>query len=655
MKRKYFSMAISIIASSFILGCGGGSSDEYKDNTSSNTSLYKLQPQSGTQSYLFYGDVNFKSLGSLNNVRVFDPKNPRSVLVENNDTSDYRYSVINTKLSYNKKDQSYSDLHLDSLSYISNNTAYMVSMIKSDKQPVAKTYSKLGHISDADFEKIDYLGSRWYLTAHDDDANKTVMITPDMSIDDSPLNFENKTLLSVTFPDYGDSIDGYLVYDNSEKAVQKCSLDMSSCDHIDVNISSSRNFEGDLQGTTYSAFVIEDEAKLFRVNKADKSVKQIDLGNVKILDGHGTTDLFGESFYFIGEDHNLYRANMLDEKITKITQNPDERIERIRGYTDDYVIFGSDTLLMAAKKDGSSPKPILLAETTKTAGYKYVKDYGIGNQYLYVTYNIDTKTNDTYYKACIFDNANIECKDNSFWAGATVKKDGKRDFKSNFTYTPYAYIRVDDTDNFGGGTLKAIDPAHPFDDGISMGKIDSYNFQTFLTNSRYKDETIDSDGGVVFYAKNDQTFHIDAFYFNLLQENSLVQLTDTDPFPDVINGRDHCHGRVCMICHNLAGGKIYKDTKGSRSAYGYRVKIELEDKTTFLADIAKGKGENFSFPIKKLTKNFKAYVVVDENGTVVNSSAGYYHEGVEAANCNFCHGRYGNTRYEAPGAISITR
>ncbi len=62
-----------------------------------------------------------------------------------------------------------------------------------------------------------------------------------------------------------------------------------------------------------------------------------------------------------------------------------------------------------------------------------------------------------------------------------------------------------------------------------MGTVPNYNFQTFLTNSSYLEETIDSEGGVVFYAKNDTNYHVDSFYINLLKENSLKQLTNTDP------------------------------------------------------------------------------------------------------------------------------
>jgi len=63
----------------------------------------------------------------------------------------------------------------------------------------------------------------------------------------------------------------------------------------------------------------------------------------------------------------------------------------------------------------------------------------------------------------------IECRDNSFWAGATASKYGKLSFDANYPYEPYAFVRVDNTDSFGGGTLKAIDPKTPFRRWSSYG------------------------------------------------------------------------------------------------------------------------------------------------------------------------------------------
>jgi len=68
--------------------------------------------------------------------------------------------------------------------------------------------------------------------------------------------------------------------------------------------------------------------------------------------------------------------------VTQITKSSDDRLERIRSYTDNWVIFGSDTILMASKKDGSSGEPIIVAETTQTKGYKYVTKYGLSDNFI---------------------------------------------------------------------------------------------------------------------------------------------------------------------------------------------------------------------------------------------------------------------------------
>ncbi len=646
MQKKF--LTLSVIAAGLVLfaGCGGGgNSDDLTNNTTKT--LYKLSPQTGTQNYLFYGETNPESLGSLNNVRVIDSANPGKVLIENNNTSDVRSPVVTTHLEYNTTNNTYSNFFVDTLGYVSNGTAYVVNMKKGENAPVQIQNSSAVHLSNPSYTEINYLGMHQYLIAHDDDANQTVLITPDMAANNAPIIFGDKELLSLTYAAYGDAPNGYLVYDNTAKEVQKCTQDMTSCTKIDFGVNvGSRDFEDDLAGTTYSIFIIDDT--FYRLDKANNNIEKVDFNQTTI----DRTYIQGTDLYVVGDDHNIYRINMLTKAINKVTPEADDRIERIRAWTDNYIIYGSDTLFLAAKKDGTSKEPVKLAETTKTSGYKYVKEYGIGNEFLLQLYSIDTKTNDTRYKACIFNDGNISCKNDAFWVGVALKKEGKLDLKSSINYEPYAYIRVDDTDNFGGGTLKAIDPAHPLDDGIAMGKAPNYNFQTFLTNSssRYLNAIVDDNGGVVFYAKNDTNFHVDAFYMNLLQENSLIQLTNTDPFPGVNTGRDHCHGRHCMICHNFAGGKIYTEINSTKSAYGYRVRLDFEDGRQLLADIAKGKGENFSLPLKDLTGNFNP-VVIDQNGTIVNESDGYYHEGVEYANCNYCHARYGKMKYGAPGVI----
>ena len=644
-KKKYLVLSMVTTGLLFFTGCGDGGSDSGEKQTT----LYKLSPQSNaTRGYLFYGETNPKGLGSLSNITVFDPAQPTQRVIENNNTSVIRYPVLSTSMEYNASDMSYKNFHISTLSYASGTKAYVINM-QDKSQSKAVQNSSATNLSKFSYTKVDYIGTHQYLSALDIDRNQTVLITPDMNATTDPILLGNKKLLSVTYPSYGKAIDGYLVYDNSLKQVQKCSLEMDSC--IDLLEAGSRDFEGDIANSVYSAFLIN--GTVFKLNKNNGTKSEVFLEGKVIATGHGTTSFQGSDFYFIATDGNLYRVDLNNEKVVKITAKKDERLERIRGFTDKWVIYGSDTILLASKKDGSTSEPILLAETTKTKGYKYVTNFGVGNKYLFVRYSIDIKSGDTTYSACIFDDGETECKQNSFWASIVAKSDGKIDFNAQYPYTPYAYVRVDDTDDFGGGVLKAIDPNHPLDDGIAMGKVENYNFQTFLSNYRYFTQMIDSDGGIVLFAKNDINFHVDAFYMNLHKENSLIQLTNTNPGENIHKGRDHCHGRHCMICHNFAGGKIYKDLNGTKSAYGYRVRLDFEDGTTLLADISKGKGENFSMPIKKITGNFKANIL-DSNNTVIKSSVQYYHEGRAFANCNYCHARYGNTRYDAPGAIAIS-
>ena len=649
MKQKLYTAISAAIITTIITGCGGSSGYE---NPGDSAKVYKLDKQNGTQNYLFYGATNHKGLGSLQSVTVIDQN--QTTYVDVNDTSDIRYPVLSTKCTYNASGATYSDLYVDRLSYVSEGKAYSISMKKIEGEaPIAVQNSNANKLSDVAYEDISYLGITQYLTAHNDETNETVLITPDMEASDAAIAIGDRKFLTVTYPSFGAPVDGYLFYDNTEKEVQKCSLDMQSCNAVVGLSAGSRDFEGDIAGTTYSVFFTGEG--LFRVDKRNGTVEEIGLDGHAVASGHGTTSLKGDSFYFIADDHRLYRANIKTKAVSQVTPKQDEQIERIKAITTKWVVYGSDTVLKVSKKDGSSADPIVLVENTKTKGYKYVT-VGVGDRFFFVPYSVDEESGDTNYKACVADGdtAAVECKEHAFWAGFALKKSGKLNFESSTIYAPYALVRVDDTDNYGGGTLKAIDPDHPMDDGIAMGSVEKYNFQTFLSSSRYSDMMIDGDGGLILYAKNDTNFHVDAFYMNLLKKDSLTQLTDTDPQPDVVSGRDHCHGRHCMICHNLAGGKIYKDTNGTKSAYGYKIRLDFEDGTQTLADIAKGKGENFSTSLKNLAGHggFKANVLNAE-GTVVNHSAGYYHEGVAYANCNYCHARYGQTRFDAPGAIKI--
>ncbi|SFV59475.1 hypothetical protein MNB_SV-14-609 [hydrothermal vent metagenome] len=74
-----------------------------------------------------------------------------------------------------------------------------------------------------------------------------------------------------------------------------------------------------------------------------------------------------------------------------------------------------------------------------------------------------------------------------------------------------------------------------------------------------------------------------------------------------------------------------------------------------MAKVRKGMGENFNTPLANLVgKNFTTFVV-DENQTVVNKSNEFSHRGAEYFNCNFCHARNGNLKYDAPNVITIEK
>jgi len=658
MRKDLIKLSTALLTAATLVGCGGGSSDvDRTDTTSSSDSgdtiIHRLAPQNGTQSELFYGNSKHNALGSLSNSRVIDSGDSSKVLVSR-DSIDVRYPGINTSLTYGENG-SYSDLYTQSISYVSESKPYIVSMAKGSGTEAAN--SSVGTLNAFSYQKINYLGAKQYLTATDGAGNQ-FLITPEMGTSDAPLAFDHKTLETV-------AANGYIVIHDADdnksttNELQKCNLDMSSCTKI-ADIGATTKYShgrpyaaydmtllGDILGTTDSIYL--SEKKIFKLNKADGTVAQTGI----VTADSGSHSLSGNEIFYL-EGDNIYKST-LDGAVTQISS--DGKATGIKAFTDDMVIYGGDDYMYAVAKNGSlKDAAIELLVTTKTRGQKYPFDLGIGKQYLYTTYSVDAATGKTTYNACKLEDGKKECKEDSYWSAVTAAKDGTLNFESTYIYTPYAYIRVDATDNYGGGKVKAIDPKYPLEDGITMGSIKTYNFQTFV-NSGYDNDMVDSEGNIVLYAKNDLDFRGDAFLMNLTQENSLVNLTN-EASPEVdgaINaGRDHCHGRKCTVCHSFAGGKIYEDKLGTASAKNHTIRFEFEDGSdSILAKVRKGSGENFNTPLENLVgKNFKA-VVVDENETAVVSSIGYYHKGVEYFNCNYCHGRNGDLKYDAPNVITI--
>ncbi len=663
MKNR-LSLSLLSLATIIFLGCGNDdvSSDQ---TTNDSAEVIKLQPQSGTKNYLFYGNTNHKSLGALKNIRVIDSNNPTKVLLSNDDTTDIGRASINKTLKYDANTNSYSDLSIDSISYISGKKPYKVST-KTGSTPVEIANSQESNISGTGiggsfrYTEIEYLGTKQYMVAKKSDTNQ-ILITTDMKATDASLPFNNKTLLSLTYPSYGAKEDGYIVYDSNvsdKKEIQKCTKEMV-CTTI-KEVTSEYKFVGDIGGTTDC--IIDIDGDFYKLNKATAVITKLDIKTPTLLSGKVMTKanrsvaskyyFNANSIYFIDANQNISRYNTTTGEHKYISN--DGKTDRIRAFTNDMVIYGpTDSEMYAVKKDGSSTEALTLSVATKTGGQKYTYDMAVGDQYIYNLFSLDKDSGKMTFKACLLKDEKVECKNNSTWAVVVLAQDGKLNFNSSIIYSPYAFIRVDDTDNYGGGTLKAIDPKNPMKDGITMGKTENFNFQTFTTR---RDVLSSGDGGVILYAKNDLTYQGNAYYMNLNRENSLVNLTN-EKSPDIseINGDSgHCHGRYCSVCHSFAGGKIYQDKAGKKSAKGYNIRFEFENGETLKAMVRKGEGENFNTPLQNLVgKNFTAVVYSESNGTVMNRSNEYSHRGAEYFNCNFCHGGNGALRHDAPSVITI--
>jgi len=662
--QKKLGYSLATISVALFIGCGGGSDS---NNDAVNGTVYKLSPQTGTETYLFYGNTNHKSLGSVKNIRVLDATNPTKVVVSNNDTTDTKRPAYTTSFEYNASTNRYKDLRAESLHYVASNNPYKVPMIKSSSTPIQIANSSESNITGAGsrgsyFVDIDYLGTKQYIFAKNTNGDQ-LLITPEMGPNDVGLPFNNKTLLTLTYPSYGEAIDGYIVYDSNTsdthtKQIQKCTLDMSCTDIIEV--ASKYKLIGDIGGTTFSA--LDVDGKYYKLDKSNGMVTELNITTATAMNGtksrkitRSTASKYyfnGNSIYFIDSHKNISRYNIATGDHKYISDN--NLTDRIRAFTNDLVIYGpTDSEMYAARKDGTSSEPITISIATKTKGQKYTYDMAVGDTYIYNLFSVDVDTGKTTFKACLLKDDKMECKNDSTWAVVVLAKEGKLNFESSIIYEPYAFVRVDDTDNYGGGTLKAIDPKYPMEDGITLGKTETYNFQTFLTR---RDVLTDGSGGIVLYAKNDLDHSNNAYYMNLTKENSLINLTNEDA-PDIseINGDSgHCHGRYCTVCHAFSGGKIYKDKAESGSAIGYNIKYEFQNGETLVAKVRKGEGENFNTPLQNLVgKNFTAVVFNEANGTVVNRSNEYSHRGAEYFNCNFCHGRRGALRHDAPSVISI--
>ncbi len=658
MLKNRLSASFALITTLVFTGCGGGDGGTTEKIVDYGT-VVKLTPQSGTQSHIFYGETNHRSLGSIKNIKLING----STTIPLKESLDIRYPVLTTTIGeYNATDNSYKDLYAETLSYVSDNNPYKVSLVQDGSTPTevanstATNTEGTGRRGAFGYTKVSYLGTKQYLIVKDN--NQTVLITPDMGPNDAPIPFKGKDFITLSYPSFGKAVNGYIVYDSNasgsgDKKIQNCTTDMTAC--IDIaTVESKPLFLGDVAGTTKSVLSIDN--KPYILNKQDNTFSEITGLILPEKVGHGSPyAVNGNSIYYI-EDGNISRFNMETKEVKQISS--DSKAERFQAFTDTMVIYGDDQQMHAVKKDGSSTNSIEISVTTKTKGQKYPFRMVAGNHYLYNLYSVNKQTGRVTFRACILEGSNNECIENSFWAAITAAKNGKLNFTSSYPYTPYAYIRVDETDNYGGGVLKVIDPKQPTQNGITLGSVSTYNFQTFIHNSAYANELIDSKGDIVIYGKNDLNHKGNAFLMNLNTENSLRNITN-EPEPPLseINGhRRHCHGRYCSVCHSFAGGKIYKDVNGTKDidgTKGYNIRFEFEDGSFEMAKIRKGMGENFNIPLEKLVGKDFTSIVVDGEGNKITRSNEFSHKGAEFFNCDFCHGRRGDLKHDAPNVITI--
>lgn len=691
-------LLLPFLATAMLAGCGSSGGDSSTastptTNTTATTSV--VAAQTGQKSFLFYGNTNHKKLASVVNARVIDPANPTTVLASSDDimaTNIGRPQPSVTLVGYNPADNSYTDLYADTLYYVKGGAPKRVSLkvehdmtTHTDSTPTELPHSNETGLTSPAYSEVNYMGMQRILIAKNA-AGKPVIICPWSDGTETSIPFDNKTFLTVHYAKYGEMTYGAIVYDTAtfkfqrlqppKSACAACGIDAVDAQYTDfagltLTAASKYAFLGDIPGTATSALIAD--GKLYIMDKAALTITEkavtptgttTTLANLLGTSGKGTSKFVGDSAFYLykGGDNitNIYRLNVTTGALTQLTKDhgtSGTAPTKFMSATDGWVLYGTDGLILAVKKDADKASPTLLAENTKTSGIRYPFHFGIGAHYLYVTYSVNATTGKTTYQACVFDaGGSTSCRENSFWSNVTAARKGKLNFTSDYPYTPYAYVRVDDTDDFGGGTLKAVDPAKPLEDGFAMGSVPTYNFNTFLHSYYFHKTNIDTDGYLVIYGKRDDNFVGDAFLVNLLKADSVKNLTgEAAPATADINGGDlHCHGRYCSVCHNFAGGKIYGDAAGSVEAVGYNMKLEFADGSSKMCRLGKGKGENFSILHSDIKGEFTP-VITTTTGTEIKRAGKLGHAGLSFGNCDWCHARTGDTlRYGAPAVINIT-
>lgn len=689
-------LSMAALAVSALVGCGAGGGNDTPPAapTAPVATGNALSAQTGQQSFLFYGDVNPQKLGGVKNARIIDPATPGTVLTQSDDVmsaSIGKPMPATVLVGFNSADTSYSDLYVSSLYYVKGGSPKVASLkmvhdmaTHTDSQPTEKAHSTASGLTAPAYKTFNYLGSKVFLTAKDA-SGKSVIVFPSADATNTPENFDKKTLLTLQYAAYGQAPNGIVVYDASDfkfKVMVPSKAGCSACgeDPVDVTFkpftgvsltsASTYTFLGDIPGTATSALVVDGKLHILDKGKLTITEKAVTPKNTAMTlltlnggaTGHGSAKIAGNGAYYMNSG-NVYRVDVATGDLTQLTngQGASGTLPTgIKTFTKDWVMYGGDGVLLAVKKNDDKATPILLAENDKTSGLRSPFDLGVSSDYMYTTYDLNKTTGVTTYKACVFNNANgvKTCKDNSVWPGViSAARKGKLDFEAGYPYTPYAYVRIDDADNFGGGTIKAIDATKPLDDGFAVGKVNTYNFNTFIqATSGYLNQTVDTDGAIVIYGKNDESFAGDAFLLNLRKANSVTKITNaaSPSEAELTGGPLHCHNRYCAACHAFAGGKIFGDKAGTVETTGYNVKFEFADGSSKLGKFAQGKGENFALPYKDIKGEFTPVVVTADGKTEVVRGGKLGHSGLSYANCDYCH-RAGDLKYAAPNVINTTK
>ncbi len=608
---------------------------------------------------LFYGTTDHSVLAGFKGFTLFEPKNPNQPIYQNSNTKDVRRPAVATSMqNFDPQTLQYQGLTPTTLFFVSGGYPYKVAL-QGDSAGIVQPQSSfpLNTSRQLRYTTIDYLGTNVYLSAQDSNKTHTYLFTSDTSKNNPPLLFDNYSLIDVAYNSYGEPISGYIVKESKKKVLQQCNSAMQNCADL-INYEKSVSLLGNIIGTTKAVLNVDNRVVV--CDKAKKECSQTDIILPPAV-GHTRPYSFNDGAIYYVKDATLYKSDLIQNKTTKLAENVGSA--RFRAFTEKMIILADDDNMYAVAKNGSTPIAIHLSQITQTKGHKYDLTIATNRYYLYNLYRVEDNGR-MRFRACVLEDAtHNSCKDDSFWASTIVgNNDGKLHPESSYPYTALKLIRIDNTDNYGGGEVKVVDASNPLADGIKVGSVVNYNFQTFI-NSGYKDETFPVDGYIVLNAKNDITYKCDSFLLHIDTPNSLRNISnEPEPLDSEINGgRSHCHGRYCSICHSFAGGKIFADWNAtahkaidmdSNMAGNYTIEFKFDNGQTLRAVLKKGMGENFNTPLQNLANKHFTAQVIDLQGRVYNSSEEYSHNGVEYFNCNYCHYRYGG-RNGAPGPITI--